>query len=99
MGLSGSRFCVAGCGGLLHNGDGWWLGGFYIFLGSCSILKAEAWAVLEGMCLASDLGVELLEVDSDSLVLVNAVNGGWGCTIDILGIVNAILSLKSAFRG
>lgn len=66
---------MAGCGGLLRDACGRWYGGFFKFLGSSSILKTEAWGILEGLRLALDLGVDLLEVESDSLMLVNVISG------------------------
>lgn len=40
---------VAGCGGLLRDHEGKWLGGFSRNLGSCHAFMAELWGVLDGL--------------------------------------------------
>lgn len=46
----------AGCGGLLQGADGYWIQGFCRFVGDILIIKAKAWALLEGVRLASTCG-------------------------------------------
>ncbi|MCH88233.1 hypothetical protein A2U01_0009116, partial [Trifolium medium] len=40
------------CGGLIRGGSGECLGDFARGLGECSVLAAELWGVLEGVCSA-----------------------------------------------
>ncbi|PNX70361.1 hypothetical protein L195_g057316 [Trifolium pratense] len=46
----------AGCGGLLRNSDGQWLGGFSRNLGRCSAYLAELWGFYHGFCLGRSQG-------------------------------------------
>lgn len=55
----------AGCGGVLRGWDGKWKRGFTYTIGRCTIQEVEAWGVLQGLCLASCLGVQYLVVESD----------------------------------
>lgn len=41
----------AGCGGLIRNNEGGFLGGFVKNLGVCSVIMAELWGVCEGLLL------------------------------------------------
>ena len=87
----------AGCGGLLRNSNGSWIHGFYRHLGHCSILKAEAWAVLEGVRMAELRGVEKLEIESDSSLVVKAVNDPESSPVEIFGIVRNICVILENF--
>jgi ribonuclease HI len=66
---------VAGCGGLLRNSSGQWIGGFSKNLGRCNAYLAELWGVYEGLCLARNLGATKLKVLVDSSVVNNTLNG------------------------
>ncbi|XP_028754982.1 uncharacterized protein LOC114714409 [Neltuma alba] len=46
----------AACGGVLRNSQGEWIAGFSKYLGKCSAIEAEEWAILSGMNIAWDLG-------------------------------------------
>lgn len=63
-----------------------------------SVLKAEAWGLLEGIRLASDLGLDSLDIECDSKVLVDAVNGGVATCLEISNIVRDVHCRLSAFR-
>lgn len=51
-----SSLGVAGCGGLLRDYNGVWIGGFAKHLGVCSTYVAELWGVLEGLNMARTFG-------------------------------------------
>lgn len=89
--------CRAGCGGLLRNSGGSWIRGFSQHLGNCSILKAEAWAVLEGIRLADHCGVGKLWLESDSSLVVNAVNDPSKCPMEVFGIVRSVHVMLESF--
>lgn len=74
---------TAGCGGLIRDENGCWVLGFHRFLGICSVLMAEAWGLLEGLTLAVKIGVGAIEIECDSLVLVNSVRRGVPSSSDI----------------
>ncbi|KAK2382454.1 TMV resistance protein N [Trifolium repens] len=52
----------AGCGGLLRNSNGQWLGGFSRHLGTCNAYIAELWGVLDGLKLAYERGFKKIEL-------------------------------------
>ncbi|GAU46467.1 hypothetical protein TSUD_402340 [Trifolium subterraneum] len=67
---------VAGCGGIIRNNIGDWIGGFAKHVGSCSAFVAELWGVLEGLNYAWKLGFKKVELEIDSAIVVDAVNSG-----------------------
>lgn len=71
----------AGCGGLLRNECGRWLGGFAKKLGICFAMNVEFWRILWGMKMASELGIINLVVEGDSLAVINRLQGS--CINDI----------------
>jgi ribonuclease HI len=64
---------VAGCGGLVRDREGDWLGGFAKYVGSSSAVVAEAWGVLEGLRYVWNKGFRKVELNVDSLALVNII--------------------------
>lgn len=88
----------ASCGGLLRGVDCRWIRGFCRFLGDVSIHKAEAWAMLEGLRLATSFGVAQLIFESDSLLLVNVVNELANCPVEIQGIVHSASDALACFH-
>ena len=66
-----SKIGKAGCGGLLRNCEGEWLGGFSRGVGSTSSCVTELWALCDGLNLASSLGIENLIVELDALSIVH----------------------------
>lgn len=67
---------IAGCGGLIRGSEGEWLAGFSKFLGKCDAFIAELWGVLEGLRCAKRMGFTAVELNVDSLVVVNIITSG-----------------------
>ncbi|KAK2422059.1 Polynucleotidyl transferase, ribonuclease H superfamily protein [Trifolium repens] len=63
----------AGCGGLLRNSNGQWLGGFSRHLGTCNAYIAELWGVLDGLKLAYERGFKKIELHIDSNAMVQTL--------------------------
>jgi hypothetical protein len=58
---------TAGCGGILHNNNGEWLGGFAKQIGICSAaFMADLWGVLVGLRFAWRMGYIAVELEVDS---------------------------------
>jgi hypothetical protein len=55
-GVANSVLGCAGGGGILRDCVGNWIGGFARFLGNCSSLMAELWALKDGLSSAKNLG-------------------------------------------
>ncbi|MCH85450.1 ribonuclease H protein [Trifolium medium] len=72
---------VAGCGGLIRNSSGQWIGGFSMYLGRCNAYLVELWGVLEGLHLAREKGVTKMEVRVDSKVVVQTLNNTKGGSV------------------
>lgn len=51
-------------GGLIHPSN--WVKGFYEKIGECNISSAEIWALSEGLCMAWEMRIPNLEVETDS---------------------------------
>jgi ribonuclease HI len=84
---------VAGCGGILRNNAGEWRGGFAKHLGKCSAYVAELWGVLEGLQYAWQLGYRKLEINVDSIVVVQVLKKGGTCSAMGLALVKKIKRL------
>ncbi|KAK8521953.1 hypothetical protein V6N12_066523 [Hibiscus sabdariffa] len=56
---------VASCGGVFRDSNGAWVAGFSKYVGRCSALEAEFWAVFEGLQCAWQLGHRRVLVESD----------------------------------
>ncbi|KAK7247296.1 hypothetical protein RIF29_42177 [Crotalaria pallida] len=56
----------AGCGGVIRNDDGGWLGGFAVNLGECSAYVTELWGVFHGLKVAQSKGYTDVELQIDS---------------------------------
>lgn len=59
---------LAGCGGIIWDHSGSWLGGFSKFIGFCNPLVAELWGCLLGLCLCYNKGWHRLLVQLDARV-------------------------------
>lgn len=64
----------AGCGGILRDSKGEWRGGFVNNMGVCSPLQAEAWALLRGIQVATQLGCRKVIFECDLKEVVEAMN-------------------------
>ena len=65
----------AGGGGVFRDYHGKWIGGFSCNLNWCSSMKAELLALLKGLRLAWEGRFSRLEVNMDSQVVVNLIQG------------------------
>ena len=61
----------AACGGVIRNSEGHWLMGFCKSLGVHSVIEAELIAILLGLKLAYQMGLQKILLYSDSLDVVN----------------------------
>lgn len=62
------------------------------------MMKAEAWAVFEGVRLAASSRVSKLEIETDSLILASSLMSVNGCPVEIMNLVDAISSSLAGFR-
>lgn len=51
--------------------SGKWVFGFSFNLGVCNIDEAEAWGIFKGLSIAWEKGIKHVEVECDSLRVVN----------------------------
>ena len=63
----------AGYGGLFRDVEGNWLGGFYGSLGFTTDMKAELYAICQGLVTAWDLGYRNILVETDSWGAINYI--------------------------
>ncbi|CAN1147800.1 Putative ribonuclease H protein At1g65750 [Linum perenne] len=61
-------------GGLIRDDQGRFVSAFVSKLGTCSIVRAEIWGVIEGMELAWSCGIRKLKVQSDSAIAVKLLS-------------------------
>jgi ribonuclease HI len=66
----------AGCGGIIRGNQGEWLGGFAKGVGVCSAFVAELWGVLEGLQYARRLRFMAVELNIDSVTVVQVIKTG-----------------------
>ncbi|KAK8568760.1 hypothetical protein V6N12_007302 [Hibiscus sabdariffa] len=64
---------VASCGGVIRDSNGTWIAGFSKFIGRCSILEAEFWAIFEGLRCAKRFNVSEVVVESDNRDVIDVL--------------------------
>ncbi|MBA0805695.1 hypothetical protein Gohar_005187, partial [Gossypium harknessii] len=55
--------------------NGTWVLGYNRFLGTCSISDTELWGILDGLAITFDKGFVRMIIVSDSLEVVQAIQG------------------------
>ncbi|KAF7838390.1 ribonuclease H [Senna tora] len=83
----------AGCGGLLRDSKGEWVGGFMAKLGPSSVLSAELWSFYYGLNMAWELGMQKIEVESDSKAALIQIKGEQAMAQPLHPIIPRIRSL------
>lgn len=85
---------VAWCGGVLRDNGGQWVCGFAKPLGQSCAYIAELWVAYEGLLLAHRRGMTVVELQLDSRVMVNNLQGkdagsvqGWSLVHRIRGLL------------
>jgi ribonuclease HI len=66
---------IAGCGGVLRDHRGNWITGFSKYIGITSAFNAELWGVYNGLCLAKRNGLQNIELQIDSMIVVRTLSG------------------------
>src|SRR4051812_47717032 len=64
---------ISGCGGILRDHHGGWLGGFSKNIGICSVFMAEAWGLYIGVKHAIELGFKKVVIETDSRKVVDSI--------------------------
>ena len=70
-GASGASSREAGCGGILRNDQGHWIGGFSYRIGNYTAIIAELWGILIGLEWAWNMGIKKIILECDSKVAVS----------------------------
>ncbi|KAL4317100.1 hypothetical protein AHAS_Ahas15G0351300 [Arachis hypogaea] len=83
------------CGGLLRNGDGNLVAGFMMKIGRITITTAEIWAIYTGMKLAVELGINRLQIETDSSSALKLIDGSSSRHHHTLSLIRAIEDLRS----
>ena len=82
----------------MRDGEGRFIVGYSCFFGLLTSLHAELKAILFGVWLCVARGLQDLHVESDSLVLVQILQGTHGCPWRLQREVDELLSFKHHFR-
>lgn len=64
---------IAGAGGLLRNSQGEWIVDYRRMIGTCYSNVAELWGLIDGLCLAWNLGYRKVIVEMDATYIVDMV--------------------------
>lgn len=77
LNVDGSRNAsgLIGAGGVLRDCDGKWCHGFMRNIGKGQVLQAESWGLATGLQIAVELHITHIEVETDSAILINLING------------------------
>ena len=89
---------AAGAGGLIRNCSGGWVKGFSRSVGFATSTIAEFWALRDGLILASQLGIQDIEVELDAKIVVDLVQSNSVVNNSFLPPLNDCRSLLSNFR-
>lgn len=77
LNTDGAYNCAMGSastGGILRDHYGIWIGGFHRNIIADSSLKAELWALRDGLSLAKDENIKKLEIEVDSMTVLNLIH-------------------------
>lgn len=72
--------------------------GFAEGLGACSCTEAELWAVLKGLHLVKDRGIQNIAIETDSVVAKNLISGGFSSIHPYFNLVKVINDLLEQLR-
>lgn len=89
----------AGCGGIIRDVSGNWVGGLSKYLGICSAFMAELWGVLEGMRLAKSLRLRKVESNVDSMLMALVLKSRKSNDIKSLPMIKRICKIMEEFDG
>ncbi|XP_027072036.2 uncharacterized protein [Coffea arabica] len=92
-GSSSSTAGASGIGGILRRSDGSFLGAFAAKLPLVDSLQAEAYAMLHGLQLCQQMGFSMVQVESDSQVLVRVVAGSFSIPWAVRPLIRAIRAI------
>ncbi|OMO55181.1 hypothetical protein COLO4_36152 [Corchorus olitorius] len=81
---------IAAAGGIFRDCQGRWLTGFGLNIGNCSIDSVELWAIYHGVKYARQMGMDFVEIESDSNNSVLAIKQGVSINHPLAPLVNAI---------
>lgn len=84
---------AADCGVVVRDHEGKWKDGFSKFVGRGSAILAKFWGLLEGINLTQILGYKRVEINVDSLQVVESIEKGKVEQIDCVAILHQILEV------
>lgn len=82
-------------GSVLRDSNGKWITGFQKFVGKGSALNSELWAILLGLQVAKDRGIDIVILESDCKVGVDLINE----SLDGAPSTTIIRQIKEATKG
>ncbi|KAF7813422.1 ribonuclease H [Senna tora] len=85
----------AGCGGILRDHKGEWIGGFTSHIGSCSALDAELWGILKGLAFTKKKGLNSIMVECDSKEAITLIDKAKSSGFSFNQFINRIIMLAS----
>ncbi|WCJ44200.1 RNA-directed DNA polymerase (reverse transcriptase)-related family protein [Euphorbia peplus] len=77
-------------GGLIRDCNGNWIRGFSKKIGSCSVLKAELWGILEGLKMSWDMGLRKVQVEVDNQLCVDLIGRSYCTPNDVAALLMEI---------
>ena len=89
---------AAGAGGLIRNSSGEWVKGFARSVGFATSITAEFWALRDGLILASQMGLQNIEVELDAKIVVDLVQSNSVVNNSFLPLLNDCKSLLRSFH-
>ena len=89
---------VAGAGGIIRNCSGGWVKGFSRSVGFATSITVEFWALRDGQILATQLGIQDIEVEHDAKIVVDLVQSNTVVNNSSLPLLNDCRSILSSFH-
>jgi ribonuclease HI len=84
---------IAGCGGVMKNSSGVWIGGFAKHVGVYSAFTAELWGILEGLKYTWYKGFRFVKLDVDPVAVVQAIKSGATTSVNGISLIRSICRL------
>ncbi|KAL4377614.1 hypothetical protein GQ457_02G023990 [Hibiscus cannabinus] len=88
----------AAVGGVVRDDMGDWVLGFHRYIGRCSVLMAELWAMYDGLRHAWEAGFRNIEFESDNKEVVHICNGTSSTFKDSILVVHIVELLQRDWR-
>ena len=78
----------AGCGRLIRNNRGEWVGGFSRRLGCLNSFTVELWGLRDGLILCNSMRLSAVDIQLDAMALVQLLTTSFDANLSVLPLLD-----------